>query len=454
MKFTYTLRCYIILSLVFLISVNSFSQDDTLKKEKRFTLHIQETTVSQYRPEFSAQYTGAHSQVPINEWGTTITSTIFAGVRLWKNAQFFVNPEIAGGHGLSSAFGIAAFSNGEAFRVGNPDPTFYLARSFFRQLIALNKKREWQDEGENKLQQLIPENYIAITVGKVSIADYFDDNSFSHNPRTQFLSWGLMSNGAWDYPANTRGYTPSAIIEYINPKFEARYAISMVPITANGNVMDNNVGKANANSLEIKYKYHIKGMQGKISALAFYNTGFMGSYSSTNNYKTYTRDFPPYTDSTTYTIENSRQYGRSKFGFGINFEQNITNDIGIFARASYNDGKNETWCFTEIDRAFSIGTSITGTKWKRKSDVFGVAYCLSGLSSEHIDYLSKGGLGFIIGDGKLNYSNEHLIETYYSASLFNGKIIPSLAYQFIVNPAYNKDRGPISIYTIRLHFSI
>ena len=442
---------YILLMQICFLSQIIFSQDSL--KSKRFTLHVQETTVSQYRPKFNAAYTGPHSQVPVNEWGTTITSTIFAGVRLWRNAQVFINPEIAGGHGLSSAFGIAAFTNGEAFRVGSPDPKIYLARGYFKQLISLSKDRERQGDGENKIEQLIPTKYIAFTFGKVSIADYFDDNTFSHNPRTQFLSWGLMSNGAWDYPANTRGYTPSAIIEYITPKIEIRYGLSMMPVTANGNVMDKNISKANANSFEIKYKYKLKGMPGKISAIAFYNTAFMGSYTAQNIITTPDSANPNFYKND-YSIVASRQYGRSKYGFGLNLEQYVTEDIGIFARASYNDGKNETWCFTEIDRAFSIGTSITGTKWKRKNDVFGLAYCISGLSQEHADYLSKGGLGFIIGDGKLNYSNEHLIESYYSASLLNGKIIPSLVYQFIANPAYNKDRGPISVYSIRIHFSI
>ena len=151
---------FIYISL-FAFSINLVAQD-SIQKPKRFTLHVQETTVSQYRPSFNAQYTGAHSQVPVNEWGTTITSTIFAGMRLWKNAQIFINPEIASGHGLSTAFGIAAFSNGEAFRVGSPEPTIYLARGYFRQLIPLNKNRELQDDGENKLQQLIPTNYLVV----------------------------------------------------------------------------------------------------------------------------------------------------------------------------------------------------------------------------------------------------------------------------------------------------
>ncbi len=426
---------------------------DSLKKSKWFTLHAQETTVSQFRPKFNASYSGAHSQIPIDEWGTTITSTIYLGLKLWNNAQVVINPEIAGGHGLSFAYGIAAFTNGEAFRVGNPDPTFYLARGCFKQIIPLTKDKEWQVEGENKLAQYIPTKYFAITVGKVSIADYFDDNSFSHNPRTQFLSWGLMSNGAWDYPANTRGYTPSIVAEYIAQKWEIRYAISMMPNTANGNIMDKNIAKANANSFEIKYKYKINSQQGKISAIAFYNTALMGSYTAQNILQ-----IPDSINSgsfvNNYSIIASRQYGRSKYGFGLNIEQNLNDNIGVFARASYNDGKNETWCFTEIDRAFSMGASIKGIKWKRKNDVLGFAYCISGLSSEHADYLSKGGLGFILGDGKLNYNNEHLFESFYSASLFDGKITPSIVYQFVANPAYNKDRGPINIYSIRLHISI
>ncbi len=448
----YNSRHILIIVLITFLKLTTTAQD-SLKKQNWFTLHAQETTVSQYRPAFNANYTGAHSQTTEQQWATTLTSTIFGGVKLWKNASAFINTEIAGGSGLSKAFGIAAFTNGEAFRVGSPEPKIYLARVFFRQLIALTKDKEWQAEGENKIAQYIPTKYFALTVGKVSIADYFDDNSFSHNPRNQFLSWGLMSNGAWDYPANTRGYTPSAILEYISKKIEVRYAMSMLPITANGNVMDKNIAKANANSFEIKYKYAIKGLQGKASALAFYNTTLMGSYTAQNIVTTYDSINPtfPIND---YSIVASRQYGRSKYGIGVNVEQYITPNMGVFARASYNDGQNETWCFTEIDRAFSIGASLNGTKWKRNNDVVAVAYCLSGLSQQHVNYLSKGGLGFIIGDGRLNYANEHLFETYYSASLLNGKITPSFVYQFILNPAYNKDRGPISVYSFRLHFSI
>lgn len=429
------------------------AQDSILLKEKWFTLHAQETTVSQFRPAFHAPYTGEHSQTPEQQWASTLTSTLFTGLRLWPHAEVIFNPEISGGSGLSSAFGIAAFTNGEAFRVGSPEPKIYVARAFFQQMFPLGKARVLQEDAENKIQNYIPETYISLTAGKVSIADFFDNNGFSHDPRTQFLSWGLMSNGAWDYPANTRGYTPSAILELVSKRWEARYAISMMPATANGNVMDQHIGKANANTLELKYKYKLAGQNGKISMLGFYNTAFMGSYAAPNIISTPDSANPNFMIND-YDISASRQYGRSKYGLGINLEQSMTENVGLFARASWNDGQNETWCFTEIDRAFSIGASINGNRWKRGDDVLGFAYCVSGLSNEHAAYLSKGGLGFIIGDGALNYRPENLLETYYSLNLLKGRLVPSFTYQLILNPAYNADRGPVQVLSLRVHLTI
>lgn len=429
------------------------AQDSTRQKEKWFTLHAQETTVSQFRPAFHALYTGDHSQLPEQQWATTLTSTLFTGFRLWRHAKVIVNPEIAGGSGLSSAYGIAAFTNGEAFRVGSPEPKVYIARAYFHQIFALGKTRLLEEDAENRIRKYVPETYLSLIAGKVSMADFFDNNTYSHDPRTQFLSWGLMSNGAWDYPANTRGYIPAVILEFVGKRWEARYAVSMMPATANGNMMDQHIGKANASTAELKYKYRLAGRNGKISALAFYNTAFMGSYTAPNLISTPDTSNPNFIVNT-YDISASRQYGRSKYGAGVNLEQSITDDIGVFARASWNDGKNETWCFTEIDRAFSIGASIKGNRWKRGDDVLGFAYCVSGLSNEHAAYLSKGGLGFIIGDGALNYRPENLLETYYSLSLLNGRFIPSFTYQLIVNPAYNSDRGPIQVLSLRLHLAI
>lgn len=429
------------------------AQDSIPAREKWFTLHVQETTVSQFRPAFHASYTGEHSQTPGQQWATTLTSTLYTGLRLWPQAQVIVNPEIAGGSGLSSAYGIAAFTNGEAFRVGSPEPKIYVARAYFQQIFPLGKERILQEDDDNKIQKYIPETYISLTAGKVSIADFFDNNTFSHDPRTQFLSWGLMSNGAWDYPANTRGYTPAMILELVKKHWEARYAVSMMPSTANGNVMDKHIGKANASTLELTFKYTLAGREGKISALGFYNTAFMGSYTAPNIVSTPDSVNPGFIVND-YDISASRQYGRSKYGMGLNLEQAFTGNVGVFARASWNDGKNETWCFTEIDRALSIGTSIKGKRWKRGDDVVGFAYCVSGLSDEHASYLSKGGLGFMLGDGALNYRPENLLEAYYSLSLLNGRLIPSFIYQLIINPAYNADRGPVQVLSLRVHLTV
>lgn len=415
---------------------------DTLTVEK-FTIHGQNTIIQQNKLGFSALYTGDNSLLPGNESKTSITSTIYAGAKLWKNASIFVNPEIAGGSGLSSALGIAAATNGETFRIGDPAPKIYLARAFFRQLFPLsNEKQRYNQSDFNQLAGYEPEKYFSFTVGKISISDYFDANSYSHDPRTQFMSWGLMGNGAWDYPANTRGYTPSLVLELVTKTQELRYGFSLVPQVANGNTMDWKVGKSGAQTLEYTRKYGINKRNGAVRFLAFYNMANMGNYNAAINLQ-------PINPS----IENTRSYSNHKYGFGINAEQEITDDLGVFGRCSWNDGKNETWHFTEIDRSLSFGFQLAGSKWHRKEDKVGLAYVISGLSNEHRKYLKQGGKGFILGDGALNYSPEHLTELYYAAQL-TSSISISGAYQLIINPGYNADRsGPVNVFSIRSHFS-
>jgi high affinity Mn2+ porin len=442
-----------VMALIFCSVSTFYAQDSAIAYGNRFTLHFQATTVTQFKPHFRAAYTGKHSQQPTEEWATTLTSTIFSGLRLWKNAAVFLNPEISGGNGLSSTFGIAAFPNGEAFRVGSPAPAIYLARLYFSQIIPLSANRIQDEDGENALLRKIPERYFEIVAGKISVADYFDGNTFSHNPRTQFMSWGLMSNGAWDYPANTRGYTPSIVLRYAGKRVEVKYAVSMLPVTANGNTMENDILKVNGNTAEFRYSYGPEHGGGKISFLLFYNTAFMGTYSASNVLLT-EDSLQPGIFTSNYNIAASRNFGHSKYGAGINLEQNLSADIGLFARASWNDGKHETWCFTEIDRALSAGISMNGNLWHRKHDYAGVGYCISGLSQEHRNYLEAGGYGFMLGDGQLRYTPEHLFEVYYSATLLRSWFIPSVAYQFVLNPGYNSDRGPLSVISLRMHFAI
>lgn len=443
-----------LMPLFILIKINMplhAQQTDSVSND-RFSIHAQTTIINQFKPAFSAKYTGDNSLTPQKESKTSITSTLYMGARLWNGASVFINPEIAGGSGLSEALGIAAATNGETFRIGDPAPQIYLARLFYRQVFALTDKTKpketqffYNHSDFNQIATIEPNKYFAFTVGKIGVADYFDDNKFSHDPRTQFMSWALMDNGAWDYPANTRGYTPSIVLEYVSPKHELRYGFSLVPLTANGNDMNWDISKAGSHSFEYTHKHKINNQNGAIRVLGFLTTANMGNYlqSITLN------PAKP-------NIEETRQYGNLKYGVGINAEQNITNDMGCFLRASWNDGNNETWAFTEIDHSISAGFSMTGQRWKRENDNLGIAYVASGISNPHKEYLRSGVKGFMLGDGNLNYSLEHLTELYYySAELAKDHIYTTGAYQFLVNPDYNRDRqGPVNVFSIRLHARI
>jgi high affinity Mn2+ porin len=418
-------------------------QTDSLTNE-RFSIHAQTTVINQFKPAFQAPYSGDNSLVTQQESKTSLTSTLYMGLRLWKGASVFVNPEIAGGSGLSEALGIAAATNGETFRIGDPAPKIYLARLFYKQVFALTHERTYQSSDFNQLGESVPDTYFSFTIGKIGAADYFDDNEFSHDPRTQFLSWALMDNGAWDYPANTRGYTPSLVLEYVSPKYELRYGFSLMPLTANGNEMNWDISKSGSHTLEYTHRHTFRGQPGAIRLLGFFTTTRMGNYKQSLAL-----------NPTEPSIADARQYGNTKYGFGVNAEQQITGAVGGFFRASWNDGNNETWAFTEIDRSLSAGLSIAGLRWKRENDHIGIAYVTSGISDPHQAYLKAGGKGFMLGDGKLNYSWEHLAELYYAAKLVEKHLYLTGTYQFLVNPGYNRDRqGPVNIFSVRLHASI
>lgn len=418
------------------------AQTDSTANE-RFTVHAQATIVNQYKPGFSAKYSGPNSLVPQEEDQTSVTSTLYLGARLWRGASLYLNPELAGGVGLSQASGVGANTNGEIFRVGDPAPQLYLARLFFRQVVALGGDSTWQPGDQNQLAGRMPANYLAFTLGKVGMNDYFDDNRFSHDPRTQFLDWALMDYGAWDYPANVRGYTPSFIAEWITPRHELRCALSMVATTANGNIMNTDIANANSSTLEYTRRHKLRGLDGAIRILGFYTSTDMGNYRESLALSPTAPD-----------ITATRMYGHTKYGFGISGEQYITPNLGCFFRASWNDGNNETWAFTEIDHNLSGGISLAGTKWKRPKDTVGAAYIISGLSKPHRDYLQAGGLGFVLGDGNLDYGHEQVLGTYYSAAIAE-HIFLSGYYQFLLNPGYNKDRqGPVHVFSVRLHIEV
>ncbi len=416
----------------------------TPDKPRNWSLHFQQTLINQWHSDISTPYAGDYSLFDRESAKLSFTSTLFIGRRLWKGAAVYFNPEVAGGSGLSSARGIAGFPNGETFRIGVADPVLYLARLYVRQTFAIGADTEVDEDDLNQVAGARPKRYFAINLGKFSVADFFDQNSYSHDPRTQFMNWSLMSAGAWDYAANTRGYTIGGVLEYVTPEFGARFSSTLLPVYANGPLLDYRYGKAHAETLELTKTYHLAQRQGTVRVLGFRNVAPMATYRSAVALGQYQQTQPD--------LESVRRDGHTKIGFGINAEQELSKNVGLFARVSYNDGINETWAFTEIDHSASLGVVSTGDRWGRPDDRLGAAVVANGISAEHRAYLAAGGYGFIIGDGALNYGLEQIGEVYYSFSLprYHAAISPD--YQFIHNPGYNRDRsGPVHVVAVRLH---
>jgi high affinity Mn2+ porin len=429
--------------LLFLIStITLLAQKTDSIKDERFSIHAQTTFITQYKPAFSAKYSGTNSLSTKEETQMSTTLTLFLGAKLWQGANIFINSEVAGGSGLSGSLGVGASTSGETYRVDNSAPSFELARLYITQLIPLNHETEYLESSQNQLESNIPTQYLSFTIGKICVADFFDLNSYSHDPRTQFMSWALMSNGAWDFPANTRGYTPSVVLTWVTPANELRYAFSLMPTTANGMTMNWETSKAGSHTLEYTHNYNITGNKGSVRLFSFLNYGNLGNYNESLALSLSAPD-----------ITATRKFSRTKLGFGIDAEQAISKDLGTFFRASWNDGNNETWAFTEIDRTVSFGLSANGNRWNRLDDVVGLAHVISGLSTPHINYLKAGGKGFELGDGNLNYGLENLTEFYYSFQMTKNISI-SAAYQHIFNPGYNKDRGDVNVFSSRLHIQL
>jgi hypothetical protein len=419
-----------------------------------WTIHAQLTTIVQYHPAFKAAYTGNNSMSSAQEYAVSLTSTIFLGRKLWKGAAIYFNPELSGGAGLSHTTGMAGFPNGETYRVGNPSPTPFIARGYIQQDIALpHSGTDVQPTDVNQLAGKVHTSRITITVGRFCLSDFFDDNNYAHDARTQFMNWSLMAQGAWDFPADTRGYTGGVVVELIQPKWALRLAAVQVPRQANGLKMDWRLDKSNSETLEYERFWKVKNLAGAVRATAFV------TFNRAPYYKNATRALLSGDTATAdflVSIISSKEwntFGGIKYGFGINAEQEVGHGIALFARGSWNDGHACTWAFTEIDHSAHVGMNIRGNLWKRPTDNFGLAGAMNGISPDHRAYLKAGGYGFIVGDGTLNYGNEFIIETYYSAQLASFLWL-SLDYQFVANPAYNKDRGPVHVLGARVHLEI
>ncbi|MBS1639644.1 MAG: carbohydrate porin [Bacteroidetes bacterium] len=433
---------------ILIATTKSISQDSS--SNKKISLHYQATLIPQYAFKFNSPYTGTNSFISGEPVRTSFTTTLFAAYKPFKNTYLVFNPELAAGKGLSQTLGIAGFPNGEIYRVGDPKPQLFVARLYAEQRFPLSSKKEFVETDENQIKEKTNTEYISLIAGKFALTDFFDDCEVSHDPRTQFMNWSLMANGAWDYPANVRGYVYGAVAQAKWKKYAIRAAITAVPMAANEPELQFKGKQAMGSVIEFELNHFNLTKRKKEGYYHTLHIGFFSNHARMGNYQTSINTglatfMPP-------DITDSRMYGRAKNGYYFSLESH-RGKAHHFIKHSKNDGQNETWAFTEIDASVATGFSFDGSIWKRRNDNFGVAYVRNDLSEPHKQYLKGGGYGFIIGDGKLNYASEQIIEAYYSLSI-NNKLFLTPDYQFVLHPAYNADRGPVHVVSLRLHFAL
>jgi high affinity Mn2+ porin len=410
-----------------------------------WNLFYQATSIGQAHDNFHAAYTGPLSLNHHAEAEASLTTTLFLGLRLARYTALYFDPEIAGGKGFSNVDGLANASNGELPRVASATPKPYLARLYIAQDFGFGDEMEPTESDMNQLGGARPMTRYTIYAGRFSAADFFDDNRYSNDPRTQFMGWAVMYNGAWDYPADTRGYTWGWVHEFHTRNWSLRYGSAAEPRVANGERFDTRVLRDRGDMVEGERRYKIRKHPGTSRLMTFLLHTDSGSYGEALQLAAATH--------TTPNINDTLQVGRLKYGFGLSVDQELTRDWGIFGRLGWNDGKTESFAFTAIDRLATFGAAMNGTRWGRSGDTVASEITVSGLSAVHADYLAHGGLDFLIGDGALRYGAETIWETYYSAQVYPW-LWTSLDAQFAVNPAYNEDRGPVWIGSLRVHVEI
>ena len=440
-----TIIRFLLLPLLILSVFCELHAQDPLLKDSGWNFHFQFTGIIQYNPAFRSPYAGENSFQSKSARAYSVTTTAYIGRKLWSGAGIYFNPEMAGGEGLSSTLGIAGFPNGETFRIGAPQPVVYVARIFLRQQINLDCKHfDTIPEGINQIREIVSQKRITISAGKFGMADFFDQNEVSHDPRTDFMNWSLMNNGAYDYAANTRGYTGGIVIEYYTPGWEFRAGTALMPVEANGPILNFNWAKSNSETVEIQKNYTLHALPGAARLLFYYNTSKAPAYQQVIDEDKNGSD-------TSLNVVTGTQYGGKKYGLGISVQQALSSKLNGFFRLGWNDGKTATWAFTEVDNSASIGFRYFGIGRGRQADNIGLAFVSNGISSVHEEFLNIGGYGFIIGDGKLpHYMRENIVELFYQVKVFE-QLYATLDYQFVANPAYNHDRGPVSLLAARVH---
>jgi high affinity Mn2+ porin len=401
-----------------------------------WSTHYQYTAVDQGHPSFRSPYSGPNSLNAGNRMNETMSATAYLGRALWDGGALYFDPEFNQGFGLSHTTGLAGFSNGEAQKAGEHAPKLNIARFYLVQTIGLGGDQEKVEDDINQIAGTRDVSRVTIYAGKLAVNDLFDTNAYAHDPRNDFMNWSVWEGGAYDYAADQKGYSDGIAAELNQKDWALRGGAFLVDKRSNSRDLETRIFQRGGYQAELEERYELFGQAGKLRLLGFVNRTFAGSYREALSV--------PGVD-----ITQTRK-DRLKEGFVVNLEQAVSDDLGTFARFSFNDGKNEIMSFTDIDRSGLIGLSLKGTAWQRPDDTIGVAGVINALSHAHADFLKAGGLGILIGDGKLNYGTEDILEAYYRFQVMKPLSLTA-DYQFVANPGYNRDRGPVSIFAVRAH---
>jgi high affinity Mn2+ porin len=406
--------------------------------------HGQSTITWLLQPAFRSPYQGSHSLSPDANGRETIDATLYAGVRPWPGAEIWINPEVDQGFGLSDTFGVAGYPSGEAYKLGKAEPYVLVQRGFLRQTMNLGGGTEKLEPDLNQLGGTQTANRLVFTIGKFSIVDIFDTNTYAHDPRNDFLNWSIIDMGAFDYAANSWGYTYGGAVEWYEDWWTVRAGVFDLSLVPNSDKLSPGFAQGQFVA-ELEERHNLWDQPGKLKFLYWLTHGNLGTYLDAISQGAATGQTP-----STGAVRSFR----TKDGFGLNLEQQLAPDLGIFARASISRGTVEEVDFTDINQSISGGVSLTGARWGRPDDTVGLAGALNRISHQGKLYLAAGGLGGIIGDGQLpNAGPEQILEVYYRVPVFSFAHLTA-DYQFINHPAYNRDRGPVSIFGIRAHVQL
>jgi len=416
-------------------------------KSDRIWISGQVNFISQWHSRFHSPYQGLNSLPPGSQDATSRVLTLFTGLRVSNRTELLFDVQETGGHGIGEALGIAGFTNLDVVRNPTLSKAPYVARLMWHQIIALAPEEIPSERTPLSLFSRLPQRRLEIRLGKFSMVDFFDLNTYGTDSNFQFMNWAMDDNGAYDYDADTRGFTFGAMIEYDERRWAVRFAEGLMPKVANGINLDANISRAHAEDAELEV--HVSAAprrEGILRLLMFVNHANMGVYSQAVG--NYLAGATPSPDITAHPLQTT-----IKYGFGANLEQPVNDWMGIFGRWGWNEGQHESYAYTEVDETLLFGAGSNGARWGRKLDRAGIAYVSNGISRDHQEYLARGGYGFILGDGKLNYGRENIAETYYTLHVWRG-IFTSLDFQFVDHPGYNRDRGPVFVPALRLHLEL